>query len=360
MRVAIVTFPLVNNYGGIIQAYALMELIKELGHQPILVNLQPERKIKALSKYFIHRYLLFFSKNSRSYPKLVRDSKLNNFIMNYMVPKTIEIRNSHELRMHFQKVHYDACIVGSDQVFASMGFTNFINDFSLGFVPDYTLKLSYAASFGGSGFRGDKTTIPYHAENLKKFDAISVREKSAVNICKELFEVDSLHVLDPTMMMNKSFYIRSLGLEHLSNQREELFAYVLDSSDVKRKLLSEYAFRRSISLNLLNDGNKSGRVISMESWLESILNAKHVITDSFHGCVFCIIFNKPFHCFVNEQRGADRFYSLLGLFGLETRIIKGDTDSIVDADIDWSFVNERLSVMRKVSEEFLINGLLKS
>ncbi|MFA0332451.1 polysaccharide pyruvyl transferase family protein [Vibrio cyclitrophicus] len=355
MKVAIITFPLINNYGGIIQAYALIKLVKDLGHEPILVNLQPERKFIALGKYFIRRYL----QNNRTYPKFVRDRILDKFIVENIYPKTLEIRNSSELHRHFQSDFYDACIVGSDQVFSSMGFTNFKGDFSLGFVPENTIKLSYAASFGGGEFRGDKSAIPHYSNNIKRFNAVSVRESSAIDICKELFGVNAKHVLDPTMMIDRSYYTDLFKKSELYHSKKELFAYVLDTSEFKCKLMNKIADEKSIKLNQVNDGNISGRVISMESWLASIFYSEHVITDSFHGCVFCIIFNKPFHCFVNEERGADRFYSLLGLFGLENRVIRGDLDSIADSEIDWIQVNAKLKLLQQESKVFLDSNLTR-
>ncbi|CAH7141212.1 PS_pyruv_trans domain-containing protein [Vibrio chagasii] len=359
MKIAIVTFPLINNYGGIIQAYAMVELLKDLGHQPVLINLQPESKFKAIGKYLIKKYILIKPKKNKNYPKLVRDKKLHGFIVKNITPLSKEIRNSAELHIHFEEEPYDACIVGSDQVFASMGFTNFKNDFSLGFMSDDILKLSYAGSFGGNKFRGDPSMVSVHANNLSRFDAVSVRENSAINVCDELFGIKATHVLDPTMMIDKTSYLDILGYSQLPKNKAELFAYVLDSSEDKQRMLNKLAQDRSITLTTLNDGNKSGKVISMEEWLKSILLAEHVITDSFHGCVFCIIFNKPFNCFVNEDRGADRFYSLLELFGLESRAIINDSSSIDYTDIDWNDVNKRLDVLRGKSKEFLTRNLIK-
>ncbi|OBT13676.1 hypothetical protein A9264_15335 [Vibrio sp. UCD-FRSSP16_10] len=357
MKIAVITLPLVNNYGGIIQAYALVEYLKELGHQPVLVNLQSDGRIKALSKYWVKKYIFAFSERSKNNPKLVKDHKLQIFITNKIVPKTKKIKNSSALYKLFDEENFDACIVGSDQVFSSMGAMNFKGDFSLGFVADEVIKLSYAASFGGNSFRGDKNLIPTHSKNLKRFDGVSVREQSAVGVCEDIFGVASTHVLDPTMMISKRKYLDLCNSENCAESTNNLFCYVLDSTDYKSQIIRSFAESKSMRVKQLTDGNKTGKIISMEEWLRSIIYSEYIITDSFHGIVFSIIFNKPFYCFVNKERGADRFYSLLQKLGLEDRIISNETRVIHDSNIDWDLVNEKLRVLKYRSTSFLTESL---
>ncbi|CAK2010639.1 polysaccharide pyruvyl transferase family protein [Vibrio crassostreae] len=349
-NVAVVTFPLINNYGGIIQAYALMLVLSELGHKPTLINLKSERRYLSVSKYIFKKYVLFFLKKYRSATLTIKARNLENFIDKYISPKSDSIWSSKQLHKHFISNKYDACIVGSDQVFAKMGYPKFENDYSLGFVDDETIKLSYAASFGGNDYLGDINTVENHKINLQRFAGVSVREKSAVQVCFNRFSVNAKHVLDPTMLIDKKNYIDII--EGYSGQlgKDKLFAYVLDSDLIKNNIMTQFADKKEITINQINDGNNSKNIISMQEWLGSIYSAEHVITDSFHGCVFCIIFNKPFHCFVNIKRGADRFYSLLEMFGLENRIINGD---IIDGDINWNDVNSKLEKYKLESLNFL-------
>lgn len=349
-NVAVVTFPLINNYGGIIQAYALMLVLSELGHKPTLINLKSERRYLSVSKYIFKKYVLFFLKKYRSVTLTIKDRDLERFIDKYIAPKSVSIWNSKQLHKYFISNKYDACIVGSDQVFAKMGYPKFENDYSLGFVDDETKKLSYAASFGGDDFLGDTNTVEYHKKNLKRFAGVSVREQSAVQVCFKRFSVNAKHVLDPTMLIDKKHYINVINSSPEQLEKKKLFAYVLDSDLRKNNLMSQFSDRKGITINQVNDGNNSKNIISMQEWLGSIYSAEHVITDSFHGCVFCIIFNKPFHCFVNKKRGADRFYSLLEMFGLESRIIN---DDIIDEDINWNDVNSKLEFYKSESLDFL-------
>lgn len=359
MRVAVITFPLINNYGGIIQAFAMMRLLKDLGHEPTLVNFQSESKFKSISKFLIKKYVLFFMQRFKGVTLTLKNKELSEFVDTYIAPKTSVIRNSQELKQYFDNHKFDACVVGSDQVFAKMGYTSFENDYSLGFIDDDTLKLSYAASFGADRYQGDSQQVEFHKVNLNRFDGISVREESGVDVCNRTFGVDATHVLDPTMMIGKSNYVDIISLDATNKKSEnsnELFAYVLDSDEAKTKAIQNFAESKGLTTRQINDGNASNDVISMEKWLSSIYYAEHVITDSFHGCVFCIIFNKPFHCFINQKRGADRFISLLKMFGLEHRIVG---DDISNEPIHWDEVNEKLEYHKKNSADFLLQYLNK-
>lgn len=353
MRVAVITFPLINNYGGIIQAFAMMKLLEDLGHEPILVNCQSESKLKAISKFIIKKYLLGFMSRFKGVTLTLKNKDLAKFVDTYINPKTAPIRNSQELKDYFDNNNFDACVVGSDQVFAKMGYTKFENDYSLGFINDDIIKLSYAASFGADRYQGDSQQIEFHRINLNRFSGVSVREESGVNVCRDTFSVDSMHVLDPTMMIAPSGYLDLVSADTIKLEPRnsgELFAYVLDSDEAKTKAIKRFAKSKGLSTRQINDANATADVISMEKWISSIYYADHVITDSFHGCVFCIIFNKPFHCYINNKRGADRFISLLKMFGLENRIIN---DVMNDGIIDWSVVNEKLAMHKNKSKDFL-------
>ncbi|NOJ13172.1 polysaccharide pyruvyl transferase family protein [Vibrio splendidus] len=357
MRVAVITFPLINNYGGIIQAFAMMKLLEDLGHEPILVNCQSESKLKSISKFIIKKHLLGFMSRFKGVTLTLKNKDLAKFVETYISPKTTPICNSQQLEKYFDSHKFDACVVGSDQVFAKMGYANFENDYSLGFIKNDMIKLSYGASFGADRYQGDNDKVDFHKENLKKFAGISVREESGVKVCKDTFGVDSTHVLDPTMMIDLSNYLNIVAEGSNDSDLEknnELFAYVLDSNNVKTNEIQSFANEMGLSTRQINDGNASANVISMENWIGSIYYADHVITDSFHGCVFCIIFNKPFHCYVNRKRGADRFLSLLNMFGLEDRIIESKISNDL---INWDNVNTILEENRAKSFDFILKHL---
>ncbi|NBN70025.1 polysaccharide pyruvyl transferase family protein [Proteus sp. G2618] len=359
MRIAVITFPLINNYGGIIQAYALMKLLSDLGHEPVLINFQSEKYSKSLMKYIVKKYMLFFIKKYRNSILTKKNYSLRQFINLEINPRSENIYNSKELYKYFLSNKFDACIVGSDQVFAKLGYSNFENVYSLGFLNKNIIKLSYAASFGGDKFLGDVEKIKYHSDNLKKFRKISVREKSGIKICQNTFGVDAVHVLDPTMVIDKNYYINLISSNEYEKKEKELFAYILDNTNEKEEIVSNIAEIKQYSVKKVSDGNLSTNVLSMEDWLGNIYNSEYIITDSFHGCVFCIIFNKPFNCIINNKRGADRFLSLLSLFGLEDRIlIDGYSEKNTNTDIDWEMVNSKIKSLKDYSIDFLKNNLI--
>ncbi|MBI6339837.1 polysaccharide pyruvyl transferase family protein [Proteus sp. PR00224] len=360
MRIAVITFPLINNYGGIIQAYALMKLLSDLGHEPVLINFQSEKYFKSLMKYIVKKYMLFFIKKFRNSILTKKNYKLRQFINLEINPKSQSVYNSKELYRCFLSNNFDACIVGSDQVFAKLGYSNFENDYSLGFLNENIIKLAYAASFGGDKFLGDIEKIKYHSDNLKKFRKISVREKSGIKICQDTFGVEAVHVLDPTMVIDKNYYINLIRFNGYEEKGKNLFAYILDNTKKKEKIISEIAESKQLSLKKVSDGNSSNNVLSMEEWLGNIHNSDYIITDSFHGCVFCIIFNKPFNCIINNKRGADRFLSLLSVFGLEDRVLVegGYSEKNINSDIDWNAINNKIEFLKDYSISFLKNNLV--
>ena len=140
-----------------------------------------------------------------------------------------------------------------------------------------------------------------------------------------------------------------------SNSKGKIFAYVLDKSLEKQTLINNFAKDKNLEIYEINDGNSSSDIISIEEWLKSIYEADTIITDSFHGCVFSILFNKPFYAFINKERGADRFYSLFEMFDLFDRII--DRNNFSQKNINYKKVNEIIKEQKESSKKFLISNL---
>ncbi|MDY6120924.1 MAG: polysaccharide pyruvyl transferase family protein, partial [Campylobacter sputorum] len=204
MKIAVLTLPLVNNYGGNLQAFAMMRLLKNLGYEPVFLNLKLN-KTEFLIRYIIKKYFLWFIPRYKN-PILLKQTPFSvQFIDKYINPKTKEIYTSKDLYYIMNNGDFDACIVGSDQVFRTLSVSKMLNNiYSLSGVNDKIIKLSYAASFGADRYLGGN--IEFHSKNFKKFKAISVREKSGIKICKETFGIDAVHVLDPTMMLEVDEY----------------------------------------------------------------------------------------------------------------------------------------------------------
>jgi exopolysaccharide biosynthesis predicted pyruvyltransferase EpsI len=182
--------------------------------------------------------------------------------------------------------------------------------------------------------------------------------------------VDAVHLLDPTLLLDKSDYITLIKNANEPPSAGNLYTYILDSTFEESDIISFIATKlHLLPFSIMPKRFTRETQNSVEKcvfppvtkWLRSFMDADFVVTDSFHGCVFSIIFNKPFVAIGNESRGMARFHSLLTLVGLGDRLITSYDDLLNidwDASIDWEKVNKRLDEKRKESIDFLINTLV--
>ena len=351
MKIGIFTLPLVNNYGGILQAYALSRVLVGLGHEPRLINLRLQRSKLSIAyiKFLVACALKKELCGAKFNPSYERDT--SEFVAEN-IPLTAPVCTPADLKALCEKERFEAVILGSDQVFRPSYFADFADCFSLGFLPPNCTRIAYAASFGGDRLCGLKNPadLKAHAANLAKFKAISVRERDGVKLARECFGVDASWVLDPTLLANKEIYDKFLS--HAPKRKG--FAYILDPSPRSEAAIELLKKQSGLEIDEVND---RGNRIGIKAWLSAIAGAEFVLTDSFHGCVFSIIFNKPFFVLVNASRGASRFSSLLGSFGLEDRALQDPKDARLDATIDWDGVNEALRRKREDSMKFLKTSL---
>lgn len=378
MKIGILTQPLYCNYGGLLQCYALQTVLQRLGHQTLVLQREFKRKytLRGAIVYYI-KHIVKILVGKRSSWHYIVDQKRRDYIAKNtykFIEKNINPRSEHcystkELGDIVLKNKLDAIIVGSDQVwrpYYSPCQPNYFLDFLDG--RKDIKKLSYAASFGSDAWTFDEALTEQCGALLHQFDAVSVREESAIGLCMEHFGVEAQHVLDPTMLLEKEDY-RAVCGQH-SVGRGSLFCYVLDRSDEKREIIAEIANRLKIkpfeSMPELPDDicNLYGEIDKcvyppVEAWLSAFDEAQMVITDSFHGTVFSIIFNKPFWVIGNKGRGMARFQSLLSQFGLEDRLlIPSKLNEInLNQPIDWEKVNHKRAELKKLSLEFLETAL---
>lgn len=257
---------------------------------------------------------------------------------------------------------FDVIIVGSDQVWRAKYLKPSI--YFLDFAVESTIiRIAYAASFGCEHI--DEYTseeIDRCRQLAQKFDAISVREDSGLAICQEQFNYKAEHTLDPTLLLEKEDYTQLI--KHLPTRQPSLLTYTLDHDSSKKTISEAISAQlklpiRMTGLGATPEGEDSRSMPSVESWLNEFRNAAFVVTDSFHGMVFSIIFNKPFIVIKNKSRGAARFESLLRIVGLENRLIDNikDLDSIDLMDINFEKVNARKKEWKDKSIQFLVSAL---
>lgn len=376
MKIGILTLPILKNYGGILQAYALQTSLRKMGHEPYMIMRRMDERqwyvYPLLQVRFYMRKLrgikedsiLVETRKGIKGGRLVVETK--KFIDRYINPKTDRYFSSEELKHNIKKEKFEAYIVGSDQVWRPKYSSN-IYDFFLDFAQgEPVVKIAYAASFGTSEWEYTPEQTSRCQKLLSKFSAISVREEDAKTMVENHFGQNAEHVLDPTMLLTREDYINNLKLEIDEKLSNQIFSYVLDSATEVDHILEKVSSQFNLEVSRMTFEDKDVSLFSkpqpypsVEKWLQGFYSSPFIITDSFHGCVFSILFNKPFIVYGNKERGLSRFTSLLKIFSLEERLCQSidDLDKIIRKTIDWDNVNRILEQNRKKSLSFLMSSL---
>lgn len=366
MKIGILTQPLTNNYGGILQNYAMQQILNRLGHEPITVriahgwqNMSTLQFLKEYPKYFIFHLLQKIKGRGSRLPVTIwkwrkQTEGIEKFIKKNIKTTPFVNGNSLEMKTIYTN-NIDLLLVGSDQVWHG-GFSYMNHVYFCGFAKDNVIKrISYAASFGFDKWRGSEEQTLEAKDLIQKFNAISVREAAGVELCKTFLDRnDAKWVLDPTLLLEKKDYI---GLCNNIPVKTEccVFAYILDMSDEKKKLVEEVAKRLDCKVQYLGVVNVTAND-SIENWLSMFRDAKFIVTDSYHGTVFSLIFKKDFLCVYNPNRGNSRMDSLKKITSLDDRFIC-DSSAMTTDSINYDVVNERIEKMRIESLSFLKDAL---
>lgn len=377
MKIGILTLPLNSNYGGVLQAFALQTVLKRMGHDVLEVELKknlrwqypPLWKIplsfgkRFLFKYIVRRKnqkILLERYERKIYPLLVHDilEFISKYIKQFKVDKFIDCKGK-----------FDVWICGSDQIWRYKYYPFFEGDIAnvyLKFLGDDSCKrIAYAASFGTDNWEYPAKETAECKNWIQKFDAVSVREETGVKLCSTYYDIKAKHVLDPTMLLSKDDYVDLIEKSDVPKSKGNLFCYILDNTDEKMNVVKNIEKQRHLSSFFMNGdcGNWTEDLEKriqppVESWLRAFYDSEFIVTDSFHACVFSILFHKQFLVIGNKERGLARIYSLLSMFGLEDRLT---SDTGLDINrmktIDYDRVDEILAKHREVSRTFLIQAL---
>lgn len=379
MKIGILTLPLHTNYGGILQAYALQTILENMGHEVVVFDTPNEFSLPPLWKLpicFAKRILMkclgkqqkVFVERHLNHERRVIAQNIQPFVDTYIHRKVI--RGFQELKA----TDYDAIVVGSDQVwraiyFSPMWFHLPLDNAFLAFAENWNIKrLSYAASFGTDKWEYTEEETARCKKLLGKFSAISVREEAGVDLCREYFNVSAQHVLDPTMLLSREDYIALFKKSKTHPSKGNLLVYVLDETPEMNSLLDNIIRQRQLMPFAVNNPYEADeskpleeRVkLSVESWLRGFYDAEFVVTDSFHACVFSIIFKKQFVVVGNKSRGMSRFESLLKMFGLEDRLVNEKADINTLQSIDYNKVYSLYNDLKEKSLCFLNRNLKSS
>jgi polysaccharide pyruvyl transferase WcaK-like protein len=366
LKIAILTLPIGENYGGIMQAWALQTVLKKMGHEPVTIDRQPDARGLAYRSARIAYRAVRNAIGSRKGPVLRERvlptvTKYTREFIRTNITMSPPLDSTEKLRAHFADAGYDAVIVGSDQTWRPPYSPNIYNYF-LDFLPDRKIKkLAYASSFGVDHWEFSPQQTRKCAALARDFDFISVRENSGIKLCADHLGVTAETALDPTLLLSADDY-RALIAKHQHNRKTGggIYTYILDKTrgknDVVQRLSNEinlpiFNYQANTSLANWTGGSIEQYIMPpVTEWLSGFDCADFVVTDSFHGMVFAIIFGKPFIAISNPARGAARFDSLLSQIGLSDRLVlnsQAELTSSIREPLPSAYLSSISAIQRK-------------
>lgn len=362
MKIGILTFHCAHNYGAVLQAYALQEKIREMGHEVEIIDYRPDYLV---DPYKILNIKILSFKNPIQTAKLImkflftvrkrkkRYDRFDYFISNYLY-LSIPLKNN-VLPVK------DAYIIGSDQIW-NKNITNGFDEIYWGNfdVPKNTRRISYAASMG---IINQLDNSDFYNNALSNFNSISVREARSMSLLQPLTNTKIETVLDPTLLTDIEFWDK-LAKETKINQKYILIYEIRTYSESMQiakniaKRINAIIIRVTSSLSWRSEKN-TYQCASPEQFLGLIKHAEYIITTSFHGTVFSILFNRPF--FSLDFSNDSRIQSLLTILGLETRLVNSSInesfDELYKEQICWGTINLKLIEQREKSVKYLAFAL---
>lgn len=347
MDIGIITFSDAQNYGAMLQAYALIHYINTLGHNCALINYRKfdQRWFKPRKTFQDILVTLLLRKQGRKRISHYQEFRKKHLNLTYLCNDLDDLK---ELNKYF-----DVFITGSDQVWNCNVCMN--DAFFLSFVSKHKLKIAYAPSFGSVAFseKNHQKATAY----IKKLDYVSVREKSGARLIKQLTGINAPVVLDPVFLVPLDHWIQILSKQVPFNGNF-IFVY---TTEVNKKLFSTvHMLSQEKKLKVISTQYISGcRCITKKDigpleFLQYIYHADYVLSTSFHATAFSIIFNKPFGVFLHSQTGT-RVKDLLLDLHIDNRILDGKT-SVSDI-INWDEVNALVRKKIETSKYYLLTAL---
>lgn len=293
-----------NSYGAVMQTMATCKILEEAGHTVTVINLIHPKIKKSYLRLNAYTYLLkdiqFLQFKHRFFSKMTK-------MMFCINPTDIP--------------HADYTIVGSDQGWNCDITRPFAMSYFLDFVSEDSTRLALSASFGKSEWSEAKSITTLANENLRKFKAISIREKSGVEILKNTFGLQACQLIDPTLAYN--------GFKNIISRNKckpQLFCFVLGGFKSTNKELPKL-ISKALGIKIYDDSFFKRRLCGGPmQWLDNIKNSRFIITNSFHGLAFCLMFHKSFIVICEDQKKFTRLESLLQLVHLEERYVKSTDD----------------------------------
>ena len=335
-----------KNYGSALTYFALNRLLHDMGYDVLMLEWPVRKKPVPIS---------------RSHARLLAN-------------QYYQICDQRTFEEYPNLNHYvDVFVVGSDQMWNCWGQKTVGDHFYLDFADDKHPKVAIATSFGHSEYVASEETVRARAKLLRSYSAVSVREDSGVDICREVFGVRAMQILDPVFLANKAYYETIMREEEQPYKEPYLFCYILTPTKEKGALLRKFAKKFGWKLVVCLDNQTSAEEnkealgfenvetnVGIGKWLSLIKNAEFVLTDSYHGVCFSMIFEKEFLCIINYKRGATRFESLFRLTGLASRGVSSVEEATAfdpAQKIEYASVNACLRKEAEFSRNWISRSL---
>lgn len=371
MKIAIMTWFQYANYGSVLQVTALKNVLEKKGHQVEIIQYYHGKRMKTLSgKNYISMCWKIILKKLKSYKK-------NNMLETFAGDVFSEYRDNYlklteecETFSDLREVSntFDLVICGSDQIWSPLCFDS---HYFLDFVASNEKIVAYAPSIGVTKI-DDKYIMEKMRELISRFNYLSVREESGAEIIKAMTGKEVPVVCDPTLLMKAAEWTDFFNVTN-NNTDRYLVTYFLGCNEKHWKLVYKIAEMRGLKIRIipvfLKDLKRKGEIINKAGpidFISYIKNAELVCTDSFHGMLFSINFQKQFFVFERFAKKEfdnqnTRIYNILKKFNLESRLIRTKKDLCKEVqDIDYSNAVQKLEVLRKESELFLDNSINSS
>lgn len=359
-KILIITCHDVYNVGASLQAYALQRYLAGLGFDVKIIDYKPDYlsrhyALNSISnpKYngFPIKYFYLLAKLPKRVIRLYsRDKKsFDTFKEKYLVLTRRRYISNEDLKKNLPEA--DFYIAGSDQIWNPLFLNGRDPSFFLDFVPEHKKKISYASSFAVNAL--PKDIQQKDRVYLKRFNAISVREKSGVAIVKNL-GLHAVQVCDPVFLLSSDYWRNMCGEKIIKGQY--IFYYDFDHNQQKVNRVIDYAKRNNLQVfsAFKTNGTKKVRILGPKEFVNYVNYATLVVSNSFHATAFSIILHTNFFVFKREEKINSRIKDLLSDMGLENRVF---SDEIVSQEIDWKSVDRKIIKERIFSKNFLTNSL---
>ena len=355
MKIGILTFHCAYNYGAVLQAYAMQEYLRSMGHESCIVDYRPdymkERYERHTIRHWLGRSLSTTVAKVLTEPFLIwsrcsRYNKFERFIQTRLTLVPVNETNS-----------FDAIVLGSDQIWqpsltgGSFDQTYFGEGFSCG-------SFSYAASSRISRLTEDERDFLIQRLNMLK--AIGVRELKIKELLQPLTQKAIAVNMDPTLMAGENWII-SLQLDNPS-KGEYVFVYEIQRHRDVRNATNAFAKKNGFKSIEVTGTDipyltcSLDRTTSPEGFCAYIKFAKCIFTTSFHGVALSILLKRPFYYFIQHTNSDERILSLLRLLHLENRAVEMN-EELPSSEIDYSVVKEALQTLQKESRDYINNAL---